>query len=93
MKKTFGVNIHEQLTQSFFMESTTGEFAQKKNEEINEFYYEVRNSRDKEKDVLYEKYLKKKDEFHFIMNTTGEEVIKSLLENHIGYIEEFLSIK
>jgi predicted ATPase len=91
-EKTFGANIHEQLTQSFFLESTTGEFALKKITEIVEFYYNLRNSKDKEKHIFYEKYLKKKDEFHFIMNNLGEDVIKGLLENHIGYIEEYLSI-
>ena len=92
-EKTFGANIHEQLTQSFFLESTTGEFALKKITKIVEFYYELRNSRDKEKYIFYEKYLKMKDEFHFIMNNVGEDVIKGLVENHIGYIEEYLSIK
>lgn len=89
-EKTFGANIHEQLTQSFFLESTTGEFALRKINEIVDFYYNLRNSKVKEKHIFYEKYLKKKDEFHFIMNNVGEDVIKGLLENHIGYIEEYL---
>lgn len=36
-EKTFGANIHEQLTQSFFMESTTGEFALRKINKIVNF--------------------------------------------------------
>lgn len=91
-EKTFGANIHEQLTHSFFMESTIGEFANKKIEKIVEFYYLVRKSNDKEITALREEYLIIKDEFNFIMNNIGEEIIRGLLENHIGYIEEYLSI-
>ncbi|MBC5837638.1 AAA family ATPase [Flavobacterium muglaense] len=91
-EKTFGANIHEQLTHSFFMESTIGEFAIKKIEKIVEFYYLVRNSNDKEIITLRKEYLIIKDEFNFIMNSIGEEIIRGLLENHIGYIEEYLSI-
>ncbi|WP_196888872.1 AAA family ATPase [Aureivirga sp. CE67] len=41
MKNTFGANIHELLTNSFFMESTMGAFATKKIKEIVDFYYKV----------------------------------------------------
>ncbi|WP_423740478.1 hypothetical protein V8245_04050 [Flavobacterium columnare] len=91
-EKTFGANIHEQLTQSFFMDSTIGEFALRKINEIVSFYYLVRTSDIKKIKELQEVYLDYKDEFHFIMNNVGEDVIKGLLENHIDYIEEYLSI-
>lgn len=91
-EKTFGANIHEQLTQSFFMESTTGEFALRKINKIVNFYYLVRDSDDKKIKELQDEYSVYKDEFHFIMNNIGEDVIKAFLENHIGYIEEYLSI-
>jgi predicted ATP-binding protein involved in virulence len=92
-EKTFGANIHEQLTQSFFMESTTGEFALEKINGIVGFYYLVRRSENSDIKVLQNVYFKHREEFHYIMDNIGEDVIKGLLENHIGYIEEYLSLK
>jgi predicted ATP-binding protein involved in virulence len=87
--KTFGANIHDLLVDSFFMPSTTGEFAQIKIKEIVDFYYRVK-SNEIEKHVLLSKYKEKQKEFHYILNIIGEDVIRGIIENHIQFIEESL---
>lgn len=88
-EKTFGANIHELLTHSFFMESTTGEYAQIKIREIVDFYYKVK-SNNIEKHLLLDEYNEKQKGFHYIHNIIGEEVIKGIIENHIQFIEDNL---
>ena len=87
--KTFGANIHDLLMDSFFISSTTGEYAQKKIREIVDFYYKVKSDSN-DKKVLLQEYMEKQDEFHYILEIIGEDVIKGILENHIQYIEDNL---
>lgn len=89
-EKTFGANIHELLSHSFFMESTTGEFAIRKVRKIISFYYEVKKSNEKEKQILKKKFIKNKNKFIFIIDNIGEDLIKSTLKNHMEFIEENL---
>lgn len=93
-EKTFGANIHEQLTHSFFMDSTIGEYAGSKIERIIDFYYLIRRQKNsKELEKYQELYSILQDEFYFIAENVGEDVISGLLKNHIEYIEEFLDIR
>lgn len=92
-EKTFGANIHELLTHSFFMESTTGEYAQKKIKEIVDFHYRLKSSLNKNtKGLFLKEYKNKQKEFHFILNNIGEDVIGGILENHISFIKDKLLI-
>lgn len=87
---TFGANIHELLTNSFFMESTAGEYSLTKIDEIIKFYYSVLQSNKIERINLKEEYLEKKEYFHFIVDNIGEDIVRSILENHLEYLEETL---
>lgn len=89
-EQTFGANIYELLTHSFFMESTSGEFAINKVKEIVDFYYIVKQSNLQDLNYLKEKYNEKKYEFRFISENIGEDVIRGILKNHIQFIEENL---
>ncbi|RXJ51516.1 AAA family ATPase [Gelidibacter gilvus] len=90
-ENTFGANIHDLLSNSFFMDSTIGEFASDKIKEIVNFYYEVVDGKS-EKSIKYlnEEYLSKREKFHFIIDSVGDDVIKGILENHIEFIENNL---
>ncbi|HCY80610.1 MAG TPA: hypothetical protein DHV22_02885 [Xanthomarina gelatinilytica] len=86
--QSFGANIHELLTNSFFMDSTTGAFAEDKIREIVEFHYRVKLADDTELDILRKEYTQKMEYFNFIVENIGEDLIKGVLENHIEFIEE-----
>lgn len=88
--QTFGSNIHELLTNSFFMDSTTGAFAENKIREIVEFHYKVKSANEKDIGLLREEYFSKKQYFNFIAENIGEDLIKGVLENHIEFIEDNL---
>lgn len=91
VQQTFGANIHDLLIDNFFMSSTIGEYAQSKIKEIVDFYYEVKSS-DFEDKELKEEYKSKRQRFHYIVDVLGDEVIKSILKNHVDYIEFHLGV-
>ena len=87
--KTFGANIHNLLSNGFFMGGKLmGEFAFKKIQGIVDFYNNVKD--DKE---TIETYALKREEFHAIRDNIGEEYIKGVITNHIEFIEEKLGDK
>lgn len=91
-KETFASNVHEILTQGFFMDSTKGAFALSKIEEILDFYQKVQNCTDlNKKDVLNE-YHKKKGYFFKIIEMVGESYVKNILKNHFIEIQNKLNI-
>lgn len=89
---TFGANIHELLAHSFFMSSTIGEFAKKTINDIIMFYNEVRNGMMLGSDmtILRTDYIRKKKIFQFILDNTGEDIIRNLIKNHLAFIDENL---
>lgn len=89
--RTFGANIHELLSTSFFMDSTTGEYAKGRINEIIKFHNEVRNADPPKLRSLKADYLAFKKDFTFIAQNTGEDFIRGLLLNHLEFIEETLS--
>ncbi len=90
-ENTFGANIHDLLSSSFFMESTMGEFASDRIKEIVNFYYKVIGGKsDKIIKNLHEEYIFKREKFHFVVDSIGDDVIKGILENHIEFIENNL---
>jgi len=90
---TFGANIHELLAHSFFMSSTTGEYANKKIDEIIHFYNRVRDIAilNNDKRELQNEYANHKERFKYVVENIGEDVIRHLLNNHIEFIEENLN--
>jgi hypothetical protein len=90
-ENTFGANIHDLLSNSFFMEATIGEFASDRIKEIVDFYYKVVDCKS-EKSIKFVKdeYSSKREKFHFIVDSIGDDVIKGILENHIEFIENNL---
>lgn len=89
--KTLGANIHDLLSNSFFMQSTIGKFAEEKVKKIIDFYYRLNQSNTSESLlILKEEYSGVQNEFHYVINNIGDEVISNILFNHIEYIEREL---
>lgn len=94
---TFGENIHEILSNGFFLADTKGEFAKKKIEKFLKFYFEVINvdiiDKNNFKDYQNE-YLLRRDDFKKLVNLVGENYIREILQNHIFELDRlFISSK
>lgn len=87
---TFGANIHEMLINGFFIESTKGEFVLSQIKYFLEFYQEVFDVKESDIPELLEDYILYGKNFKLIINLIGEIQIKTILENHIQYIEKKL---
>lgn len=71
--KTFGANIHTLLANSFFMESTLGEFAKQKiTEVIKDLDLKIKDNKDIEEN--------RNKEIKYIISLVGEPVIKAKLQ-------------
>jgi predicted ATPase len=90
--KTFGGNIHQLLTDNFFLDNTIGEFALQKIKEIILFYEKVVKSKSDMLQELISEYVNLKVRFEFIVDSVGEKYIKGVLKNHLEVIEEKLGI-
>lgn len=91
-EKTFGANIHDLLSNSFFMNSSIGEFAESKIKKIVDFYYDLIRIDLSEENIsrLSDKYITNKEEFQYIINSIGDPIIRNILNNHVEDIEEKL---
>jgi len=89
---TFGANVHEMLTNGFFLGSTKGAFAISKIEEILDFYQKVKNLTDLNKKQLLDEYHKNKESFFQIIDMIGERYVKNVLKNHFEEIQNKLNI-
>ena len=69
------------------MDATTGDFARDNYQEIVRFYDRVRDTPDDYVEGLIPVYNQVRKKFYFIMEQTGEEVIKGILNNHLTFIE------
>jgi hypothetical protein len=90
---TFGANIHEMLTNGFFMESTKGEFALIKIMEFLDFYQKVFDAKEIDIPKLKGYYISNGENFRLLIDIIGEIQIRTILENHIRYIENKLGIE
>jgi len=85
---TFGANIHELLSDGFFMSNTIGAFAKEKITEIIEFCKDAEAQRNRSK--VKTAYEQRKERFNFIADNIGEGYIKGILKNHIQQLEELI---
>ena len=85
---TFAENIHEMLTDGFFITSTKGEFAISKINDFLDFYEKCCSiTKDSEDYESYkQKYITK--DFHLLISLIGEEYIRRILENHLEILEK-----
>lgn len=83
---TFGANIHDLLSDSFFLENgTIGQFASEKMKEVVNFHKKLTTNKITKE--IRESYELKREYFSNIINNIGEDVIKGILKNHIDDIE------
>lgn len=87
--QTFGANIHEMLIGEFFMESTTGEHVRTLIDQMLDLYAKISLAQsDSEMEILKEEFDSNKSKFIFLVDNIGEDVIRSILKNHLDYMEE-----
>lgn len=86
-RNTFGGNIMEMLSDTFFMDSSIGEIA---NDEIKSIVLMnkcVTSANTVQKATLAREYEKKKARFKYVASIIGDQFLKSLVENMIKNIE------
>ncbi|WP_375191133.1 hypothetical protein [Chryseobacterium sp.] len=77
---TFGENIHQMLTDGFFISDTKGALFNEKVKEFLKFYYKCKESKyDIELKVEFEK---RKENDWKLIELIGEDYIRNILENH-----------
>jgi predicted ATP-binding protein involved in virulence len=79
---TFGENIHEMLTDGFFISSAKGEFAIENIEKTLKSLIDFESGK-----KTKEEYNLIKDEIYKIVNLIGEDYIRNILKNHIEVVE------
>jgi hypothetical protein len=85
--ETFGANIHTLLSHGFFMkDGLMGEFAKGKINEIKEFYYKVKKSKNPQK-TYFKKYNENKKDFENIQRIIGEPFLKTIMKNYLNELE------
>jgi len=90
LENTFAGNIHSMLSESFFMNSTVGEFARKQCEELILFHSNVMIAGENELRDLRKEYSRKVERFRFIVKNIGEDYLKAILGNNLAFIENKL---
>jgi len=91
-EQTFAANIHELLSNGFFMRYSKGDFALQKIEEVVDFYERVRESDDKGLENLKTEFKEKLDGFEQLCSIIGERYIQDILKNNLSYMQERLGI-
>ena len=97
-KKTFSSNIHKLLSDSFFMDSTMGEYARKKVVEIVDFFENIEGKIEEEQnkeenntcidkenniEIIIEKIRKTIQEYKEIIKEIGEPILRTDIEEFI----------
>ncbi|WP_210149563.1 AAA family ATPase [Chryseobacterium scophthalmum] len=83
---TFAENIHEILSNGFFLEDTQGEFAKNKINNLLEFYFKAVETTDEDSPEFknYQSaYLKNKKNYEKLIHLVGEDYVRTILQNHI----------
>ncbi|GEC72028.1 hypothetical protein SAMN05443543_107107 [Flavobacterium flevense] len=92
---TFGANIHEMLTNGFFLGSTKGEFAISKINEFLSYYKKVSNLKIGTSEYNDDKKIfedEKKDYYEKLISIIGEDYIRKILENHLEQLYNHFEI-
>ncbi|MEP7093171.1 MAG: hypothetical protein ABI793_03870 [Flavobacterium sp.] len=92
---TFGANIHEMLTNGFFLGSTKGEFALSKINEFLDFYKKVIILKKNTDEYTIAKDLFKNDKneyFKNLISIVGEDFIRNILKNQIEELYKHFEI-
>lgn len=93
-ENTFGANVHEMLTDGFFLENTKGEFVLSKIKDFLEFYNEGMKKDEKDEKAFKKKkneFNLSKDYFKKLIDLIGEDYIKNMLQNHFKDLEKKFS--
>lgn len=89
LEETFAANIHDLLANDFFLKGGfMGEFAKGKINEIISFYNTVCQIKQSDISVYREEYLQKKENFDALYNIIGEPVTKTVIGNHISFLND-----
>lgn len=91
--QSFGANINEMLLSKFYMDATIGEHVKNLINEFLVFYRKVliTNENGALEDIKKEYDIRK---FEFVVNNIGDQMIQSILRNHLDFIEEkFKNVK
>nr|BFF36945.1 hypothetical protein BACT7_18070 [Tenacibaculum mesophilum] len=78
---TFAENVHEILSNGFFLNNTMGEFARSKIQKLLNFENEFKS------EVIELKYKEERDDFVKLINLVGEKYIKNILKNHLEVLD------
>jgi len=81
---TFAENIHQMLTDGFFIKSTKGEFAISKINEFLEFYK-------KKQKVTRDEFLLLREYYKKVINLIGEDYIRKILQNHFDELDNMFN--
>jgi len=87
---TFGANIHELLTNGFFITNSIGKFALSQINKIIKFHNKVMSAHSGQYEAIATEYSDLKESFYFIQNQIGEEYLKGILGNQLLDIEKTL---
>lgn len=88
--KTFGANIHNLLSDAFFMEDgLMGEFARDKIDQIKNFYNQNKNLKQKDSNFPTKKqeFESKKKDFYYIQSIIGEPFLQTIMKNYLDELE------
>lgn len=79
---TLGANIHEMLGHSFLLENTIGEIIKKKINSFIELYNDYCSHKMSDKNFNSSKFIRKQDDFEFLIGNLGEGYLKNILESY-----------
>ncbi|SHG81138.1 hypothetical protein SAMN05443633_1262 [Chryseobacterium arachidis] len=75
------------------MQSTKGEFVLSKIKEFLNFYQKVFEAKENSLESFKEEYIVKEANLKKIINLIGEDQIRTILNNHIEFIEKKLKVE
>lgn len=86
---TFGANIHEMLTNGFFLGSTKGEFVLSTINDFLDYYNEIIKVKKQSEyfNKTKENYIDKRKSYSSLISLIGEDYIRKILENHLNELD------
>ncbi|UFH32683.1 hypothetical protein LNP04_02915 [Chryseobacterium sp. C-71] len=86
---TFGENVHQMLTDGFFITDTKGAFVTSKINEFLKLYKNTIKLNETEKPIDFEKEIKK---YEKLINLIGEDYVRNILKNHLEELFKHFNI-